>query len=393
MGALRTFLGRLRAALRRGGRAHEIDDEFRFHLDMETEAGLRRGLAPETARNAAYRSFGGVERFREEVRDERRVRLVDELGQDVRYAVRVLVKNPLFSFVAIATLALGIGANTAIFSVVNAVLLRPLPFPEPDRLVMVWETDRASETSHEPASLPDIRDFQEQSRTLASLGGFVATAPILTTADGEAELVDALAVDDEVLAVLGVRPLLGRTFTPEEAAPGGERVVLLSESFWRDRYDADAGILGRTLTLDGEPRTVIGVLPRAADLGIAQVHAQADYASPFGGHAQLWLPLNAGAEQLPRQTHPLLTVGRLAPGASLATAQRELAGVAADLEAQYPENDSRGVNLEGYGDVVFGPVRPALMVLLGAVGLVLLITCANVANLLLVRTTGRAREV
>jgi len=393
MQPIRSLLRRLGAMLRRDRGRGEIDDEFRFHLEMETEAGLRRGLGAAEARTAAHRAFGGVDRFREEVRDERRVRVVDELRQDVRYAVRVLLRNPLFSLVAVVTLALGIGANTAIFSVVNAVLLRPLPFIDAERLVMVWETDRASETYHEPASLPDIRDFQERTRTLASLGGLVASAPTLMTSDGEAQRLNALVVDDEVVSLMGVRTVVGRPFTAEEASPGGPAVALLSEAYWREVYGGDPGVVGRTLGLDGVQTTVIGVLGREADLGVAQIHARADYSTGFDGVADLWLPLRAGEEQFPRQTHPFLTVGRLAPGASLAAAQQELSGIAAELEAQHPENAARGVNLESFGDVVFGPIRPALAVLLGAVGLVLLITCANVANLLLVRTTGRAREV
>ena len=371
----------------------DVDEEFRFHLEMEIEAGLARGLGAAEARREAHRKFGGVDRYKEAVVEERGVAWLDEVRQDVRFAWRLLGRSPAFTAVAVATLALGIGANTAIFSVVNGVLLRPLPFEDADALVLVWETDRASETLHEPASLPDIRDFQARSRTLSLLGG-IAAADLTRTNEGEAERVAGLAVDDEVLSLLRVRPLLGRAFGAAEAVPGGERVLLLGERYWRARFGADPGVLGTTVVLNGEPWTVLGVLPSAADVGIAQIYARADYGTPMTDtHAAVWLPLRASVEGYPRQTHPFITLGRLADGSDVAAAQAELAGIAAELEAAYPENIARGVNVEPFADVVFGPVRPALLVLLGAVALVLLVTCANVANLLLARTVGRAREV
>jgi putative ABC transport system permease protein len=383
----------IRNVVRRAPGDRDVDDEFRFHLEMEIEAGLARGLGAAEARREAYRKFGGVDRYKEAVVEERGVAWLDEVRQDVRFAARLLRRSPAFTAVAVATLALGIGANTAIFSVVNGVLLRPLPFEAADALVVVWETDRASETSHEPASLPDIRDFQARSRTLAVLGGMSAV-DLTRTGAGEAERVAGLAVDDEVLSLLRVRPLLGRAFGAAEAVPGGERVLLLGERYWRARFGADPGVLGTTVVLNGEPWTVLGVLPAAADVGVAQIYARADYGTPMTDtYAAVWLPLRASVEGYPRQTHPFVTLGRLADGSDVAGAQAELASIAAELEAAYPENVARGVNIEPFPDVVFGPVRPALLLLLGAVALVLLVTCANVANLLLARTVARAREV
>jgi predicted permease len=222
----------------------------------------------------------------------------------------------------------------------------------------------------------------------------MATDATLTAGAEPAVRLSGVAVDDEVLGLLGVRPVLGRWFEAGDAEPGGPAVILLGEGLWRSRFGGDASVLGRTVTLDGLAHTVVGVLPAEADLGIAQVHARADYSVPFQGpRVDVWLPLQASEAQYPRQTHPFLTVGRLAPGATLEQAQRELASIAATLEAAFPENEARGVNLEAFERVVFGPVRPALLVLLGAVGFVLLITCANVGNLLLARTIGRVREV
>ena len=371
----------------------ELDAELGFHIEKETEAGIERGLSPKEARRRALVKFGGVERHKEAVRDQRRLAWWDALRQDVRLAGRLLLSSPAFSVAAILTLALGIGANTAIFSVVDAVLLSDSPFADPDRLVMVWETDRDSDNFHEPASWPDVVDFRERSETLSSIG-VVFGQDLAVSVAGAPERVAGLAVTPNLLELLGVRPLAGRLFTPEDGAPGSGTVVLLGEELWRSQYGSDPGVVGTTIRVNEEPATVVGVAPAEADLGIRQIHERADYAPNFNGDdVELWVAFQPSADAFPRNTHPFLTLGRLAPGVGLEAAQAELADIAAELEAMYPVNAARGVNLEPYADVVFGPVRPALLILLGAVGLVLLITCANVANLLLARTTARAREV
>lgn len=387
-------LGRKLRGLLRGAEAEaELDEELRFHIELETEAGIERGLDPKEARRQALVKFGGVERHREEARDVRRPGWWDAVRQDVRFSIRMLASSPVFSVAAILTLALGIGANTAIFSVVDAVLLSESPFSEPDRLVMLWETDRDSDTHHEPSSWPDVEDFRERSRTLSAVGSVVAQDFTLA-GDGDPVRVAGLAVTPNLFGLLGVQPLVGRDFGADEGAFGSGQVVALGEEFWRSGFDADPGVVGQTITLNEQPATVVGVIPAEADLGIRQVHERADYAVGFNGSdVQVWAAFQPTADQYPRSTHPFLTLARLAPGVSLATAQAELADISADLEAEYPVNNARGVNLESYGDVIFGPVRPALWVLLGAVALVLLVTCANVANLLLARTTARSREV
>ena len=393
MDALRGMLLRLRAVFGRGSVERELDDELRFHIEMETEAGARRGLSAEAARREALVKFGGVERYREEARDARGLGWLEEVRRDLGLAGRLLRSDPWFTLAAVGTLALGIGANTAIFSVVDAVLLSASPFPEPERLVVVWETDRASDNHHEPASWPDVVDFRERSRTLSEIG-VVVGQDVTLLGDGEPERVTGLAVTPNLFHLLGVRPLAGRLFAEGEGDPNGELVVLLGEDFWRTRYGSDPSVVGRTLVVNEQPVTVIGVAPAGADLGIRQVHERADYAPSFSGsEVDVWQAFIPSADAFPRQTHPFLTLGRLAPGAAIGAAQEELAAIAAELEAMYPENAARGVNLEPYADVVFGPVRPALLVLLGAVALVLLVTCANVANLLLARTTARSREV
>jgi putative ABC transport system permease protein len=319
--------------------------------------------------------------------------LIEDLWNDLVVTLRALKRSPQLTTAAVLTLALGIGASSAIVSVVDAVLLQPSPFEDPERLVMVWETDRASETSHEPASWPDVLDLGERSRTLSAIGSMTAVSATLTGA-GEPERISALGVTPGLPELLGVRPVRGRSFDAGEGTEGGPAVALLSEDFWRRRYGADPGVLGSAIVLDGEPVTVVGVLPAEADLGIRQVHAKADYSVPLAGpEVQVWLAMVPSVESSPRQTHPFLTLGRLAPGASLEAAQGELAGIMADLERAYPENADRGVHLEPYDLVTFGPVRPALLVLLGAVAMVLLVACGNVANLMLARSAVRSREL
>jgi predicted permease len=324
---------------------------------------------------------------------------METLLQDLRYAIRSLTKSPGFTAVVVLTLALGIGANTAIFSVVDGVLLRPTPFPDVARLTMVWETDRKSGTTREPASVPDYLDFQHRSQRFEQLAAFAPLEVNLTPVYAEPVRLAALSVSHEFLPLLGLRPVLGRTFTGDEDAPGSNvPVALISEELWNALFSRDREVLGKTIRIDDTPRTIVGVLPAGADFGTLQVLRSAAYERGFaerGGslRVDVWVPLAANPASLPRSTHPIFVVGRIAQGTTLAAAREELTGIAADLERAYPENDARGVTVEPLSAVVFGPVKPALLVLLGAVALVLLVACANVANLLLVRGTARAREV
>jgi len=378
---------------RRGRVERELDDELAFHIEMETAENIRRGMTPEAARRAALVAFGGKDRFTEAARDTRGFALLGDVMRDVRVAMRMLARTPQFTFVAVLTLAIGIGANTAIFSVVNAVLLRDSPFIDPDRLVMVWQTDRASGTSHEPSSWPDIVDVRERSRSFEEIGALVASAGTLT-GNGEPERLSMLSVTPNLPRLLGVQPIIGRMFEADEGQQNGPRVALLAEEYWRRRFDADRAIVGETLLINDRPVTIVGVLPAEADLGVAQIHANADYSAPLAGpNVDVWFASEPRAESFPRSTHPFLTIGRLRPGVELEAAQRELSTIMTELEQTYPENAARGVHIESYDAVTFGAVRPVLVVLLGAVALVLLIACVNVANLLLARTTVRAREV
>ncbi|HEX6745670.1 MAG TPA: ABC transporter permease [Longimicrobium sp.] len=340
--------------------------------------GAARTSAPEPA--APGRARGGG--------------FLESRWSDIRYALRLLRRNPLYTAVIVLSLALGIGANTAVFSVVDAVLLQPPPFKDPDGLVMIWETDRNSDTRHEPASWPDIQDFRQRSRTVTAIGALTGMEATLATPGRDPERLSAVGVTPNLPSVLGVQPIAGRLFNAGEGAAGGAPVAILSERFWRSRFNGDRGIVGRTVVLNEKPTTVVGVLPAEASLGVEQIHAKADYSATYaGGEVQVWLALEPSADAFPRETHPFLTVGRLAPGTTAAAAQRELAGISADLEKSYPENKARGVNVASYTDVVFGDSRTPLMILLGAAALVLLVVCANVANLLLARMTARRREL
>ncbi|HWP42569.1 MAG TPA: ABC transporter permease [Blastocatellia bacterium] len=371
---------RLRALFRKGEMERELDEELRFHLEKEVEQNLARGMGPEEARLAALRSFGGVEQVKEESRDVRGVRFLEELGQDLRYGARMLVKNPGFTVVAVIMLALGIGANTAIFSVVNAVLLRPLDYEDPDRLVTVLENNWQKGWTRFAVAPGNFAAWREQNQVFEQMAAFTGSSFTLV-GEGEPEQLPGTRASANLFALLGVKPALGRDFLPEEDHPGGERVVIVSHRLWQRRFGADPGLVGKPLTLNGQSYTVVGVMP-------------AGFLFP-NPRTELWVPVAFSAGDLGnRGGHDYVAIARLKPGVTLEQAQTEMSAIAARLEEQYPEtNAAWGARVTLLVEEVVGDVRPALLALVCAVAFVLLIACANVANLLLARAAARQKEV
>jgi len=303
------------------------------------------------------------------------------LTRDLRYALRTLVRWPGFTAVVVLTLALGIGANAAIFGVVNAVLLRPLPFADPDRLVFLLgtPTDGDSAKVGQSTSYPDYADFRDRARSFRQLAAVSVRPTTVTGRSFEPAIVSGAPVTANLFATLGVAPAMGRGFLPEEDRPGGAPVVIVSDEFWRQRLNADPNVIGSSVSLDGTPSTVVGVMPPRFR---------------FPSEAVVWFPAAAPYDGRTRGQHSFTVVGRLAPDVTAAAANREVAAIASQLEAEYPAmNAKRGARLQSMREGIVGDVRPALLVLLGAVGLVLLIVCVNVANLFLARAAARTREV
>lgn len=386
---------RMEALLNSGREDRESGEEMQFHLDMLAQRFEKEGASPEEARRRAHAHFGAARGVRDDVREARGTLVLDDLGRDMRFAVRQLVAHPVFTVVVTVTLALGIGATSAIFSVLDHVLLRPAPFTAPDRLVMLWGTDSTSGTTREPISWPDLVDFREKARTISAAAAVIGTQVSLTAPGAEPARATAVAATGNTFSTLGVRPLLGRLFGEADDVQGGPSVAVIGEALWRGRFNADPAIVGRTISIDEVSTEVIGVLPNGVDYGIDQMNARAAYHAPYSpdGPVDVWVPLRADPRQFPRSTHPLLAFGRLTTGATVAAAQSDLTAIAAELERAYPENVARSAHVESFDDVVLGESRPLIRVLLAAVALLLVVATVNVANLLLARGASRIREV
>jgi len=383
------LLHRLLFLFRRRRLDRELDEEMRFHLEMKARANRQAGLAADEAAYAARRDFGNPTLLKEASREAWGWASLETLAQDLRYALRTLRKNPGFTAVAVLTLALGIGANTAIFSVVDAVLLRPLPFKEPERLVMIWKSNPQRGIPYMFASPPEFADWREQNRAFEGISAF--TLADLNLAGGaEPERVHGVRVSANLFSLLGAEPTLGRAFRAEEDQPAGPRAVVLAHSLWQRLFGGSPRVLGETLALDGETHTVIGVMPRGFQF--PPPIALEGIASPLP--AELWVPLRLHPDPTARGAHYLSVIGRIRGGISPATAQSDMTAIARRLAQEYPRtNAGWDIAVVPLTEQVFGKVRPALVALLGAVGFVLLIACANVANLMLARGAARQREM
>jgi len=377
---------RLRALAWRPSVDDEVREELAFHLEMRTREYVARGLSADDARAAALRRFGDIDDVsttcreigRRRDRDMHHAEWLHELRQDLRFAARQLLQTRGFTLVAVLTLALGTGANTAVFSVVHGVLLRSFPYPDEGRLYTLWERSPERDADKSTPSFANFQDYRAQSRSFASMGGASFRSYDLTNA-AEPDQVVAFAVSDGFFTTLGVRPLLGRAITDAEARDDGAAVTVLSYELWQRQFGGDRRIVGRAITLDGRPFTVVGVLPPK-------------HGWPL--FSELWTPLGPGPADRAARAPGVHVLGRLGPGVSAEDAQREVDVIARRLAAAYPkENGGWEARVTSLHDEMVGDARPRLLLLLGAVGCVLLVACTNLAHMLLARGTRRQREI
>ena len=383
----------LRSLLRKGKPEEDLAEEVQFHLDNEIAKNVKGGMTPQEARYAALRTFGGVDQVKEHCRDIRGIRLVEEFLQDVRYGLRTLRKSPGFTSVAVVTLGLAISANTTIFSVVYAVLLRPLPYPNPEQIMLIWaDNPKLQIDLHDlPPSNADIRDWRSQNRVFQALAAFRSSPGNLSDESG-AERVGCAGVTADFFPVLGVAPTQGRWFTSAEEQPGKNRVVVISHNLWQRRFGAAPDLVGQSLKLNGVDFTVIGIMPPTFHFP-----RQTDLPTPyvFLPQTDVWVPLDYGPQEWAhRLNRNLVAIGRLKPHVSLGQAQAEMDALSQRQAEDFPDSNAGWiVRLVPLGEYLVGNTRLALLVLFGAVSCVLLIACANVANLLLARAAGRQREI
>jgi predicted permease len=369
----------IRALFRREKAETDLDSELRFHLESQIENNISAGMSREVARQSALREFGGVELAKEECRDERGAQFLEHLWQDIRFGVRILRKNPGFTAVAVLTLALGIGANSAIFSIVSAVLLRPLPYPNHAQLLHVHETHFGS-TASTNFTYANFLDLERDAKSLENVAAYRPWTFNLT-GSGDAEQVFGAEVSANFFSALGIRPYLGRAISAADDALGGENhVAVLSYALWQSHFGADPEIIGKTTEVNSQQYLIVGVTPQ-------------DF--KFPDYAKMWCPLVPGGKLHDNRSSRLLTViANLGSAKSLAVARSELSSVAAQIQNENP-GASPGLSLNAVSlkESVVASVRPALMTLLIAAGLLLLIACANVANLLLARGATRKKEI
>jgi putative ABC transport system permease protein len=387
---MRILISRFIGLFRKQRQERELDEELRSHLEMLTEEKLRKGMSPEEARYAALRSFGGVERTKERYREQRGMPTLESFFQDIRYGLRGLLRNPGFAAVAIMTLALGIGANTAIFSVVRAVLLRPLPYRNPSRLVYISEF-WPHETPVRTVPNPDFANWSEHTRLFDGLAAYGGGAEVNLIGMGEPERLSGAKVTADFFTLLGVEPILGRSFLREEDRPGGRKATLLSYELWQRRFGSNSKVIGSTVQLDGDLYTIVGVTP-------------AGFRFPDDDfRAQVFLPMLVARvadwkSPDPNQFRLVRALARLRPGVAPEQARAELTAlVRAEAELEPPQFKRMRAGMEVRVTSLFerlsAPVRPLLLILLSAVAFLLIMSCVNVAGMLLARGASRQREL
>jgi putative ABC transport system permease protein len=370
----------LRNAFAKRRNERDLDAEVRGYAEMLADEKLRAGMSPEDARRTARLEIGGIEQVKEQVREVRAGAWLDSLLQDLRYGARMLRKNPGFTAIAVLTLALGIGANTAIFSVVQGVLLAPLPYREPDRLVMVLESNQRF--PQDAISYPNFQDWQRSARSFEQMAAVMIDLGFDLTGPGTPEHLNGNGISCGFFHTLGMDLTLGREFSPAEDRQGGAPVVIISNLLWRNRFAARPDVLGKSVIVGGIDYTIVGVAPPRFRL----YSEHSDIFTPIGQYNPIILDARAGHDSM-------LSIARLKPGVSIAQARAEMSAIQEHLDQLYPDADAGlGTDVSPLKQELVGDVRGTLLLLLSAVGLVLLIACANVANLLLARSAARSRE-